>query len=74
MCLSIPAKVVGINGARVVVDVFGERREAELGEFEERVKIGDYVLIQYDFVVEILDRKVARESLKIWESLFEREN
>lgn len=33
------------------------------------VDIGDYVLVHAGFAIQIIDRKSARESFKLWEQL-----
>jgi hydrogenase expression/formation protein HypC len=72
MCLSIPSKVVKIDGERntAVVDTMGVTREAglELVEHED-IKIGDYVLIHIGFVMNKISEEDALESLKVYNEI-----
>ncbi len=67
MCLAIPAKVVKVEGEKAVLDVFGETSGARVKT--PRPKVGDYVLVQFGTVTDILDKKAAGESLKAWKEI-----
>lgn len=67
MCLAIPAKVVKVKRNVVIVDVLGEKREVKVNLIKP--KIGDYVIVQFGFITDILDKKVAEEGLKAWKEL-----
>ena len=68
MCLSIPAKIVAIDGNAATVDVMGNQREADLSLIEEP-ELGDYVLLHAGFAIEKMTAEDAAESLRIWEEL-----
>jgi hydrogenase expression/formation protein HypC len=68
VCLSIPAKIVELDGATATVDVMGNRREADVSLVEEP-RIGDYVLVHAGFAIEKMSAEDAAESLKIWQEL-----
>ena len=68
MCLSIPAKIVTIDGHVATVDVMGNRRQADLSLIEEP-QLGDYVLLHAGFAIERMTAEDAAESLRIWEEL-----
>ena len=68
MCLSIPAKIVTIDGNVATVDVMGNRREADLSLIEDP-QLGDYVLLHAGFAIERMTAEDAAESLRIWEEL-----
>ena len=68
MCLSIPAKIVTIDGNVAMVDVMGNRREADLSLIEDP-ELGDYVLLHAGFAIERMTAADAAESLRIWEEL-----
>lgn len=70
MCLAIPAKVVGVGDDCVEVDYGGELKKANSKLV--KVKKGDYVLVQFGFVTDILDKEVAEKSLKAWSELNEK--
>ena len=68
MCLSIPAKLVKIDGNVATVDVMGNQREADLTLIEDP-QVGDYVLLHAGFAIETMTAEDAAESLRIWEEL-----
>jgi len=65
VCLSIPAKIIEINGNTGKVEFSGGiRRDVDLTLVH--TKVGDYVIVHAGFAIEKLDEKSARESLEIW--------
>lgn len=68
MCLSIPARVIEINGNVGVADCDGNKIEVNLGLLKN-ISIGDYVLIHAGFAIKKYDPVDADETLKIWEEL-----
>jgi hydrogenase expression/formation protein HypC len=64
MCLSVPAKVVEINGAMADVSVGGTIFKAGL-QMVENVEIGDYVLLHTGFAIQKISEEEALETLKI---------
>ncbi len=71
MCLAVPARVISIDGDVVEVEQSGKIKKvsAEL----VRPKVGDYVLIQFGFVTEVLNKDDAEKSLKAWREAGEKE-
>ena len=67
MCLTVPAKVIEVKDDVATVDVLGEKREVRIDLVKP--KVGDYVIIQFGFVTEIVDKEVAESSLKAWKKL-----
>jgi hydrogenase assembly chaperone HypC/HupF len=70
MCLAIPGKVLKVGKDFVEIDHGGKRRKASVKLV--RPKVGDYVLIQFGFVTEILDKDAAEKSLISWRELNEK--
>ena len=68
MCLSIPAKIVKLDGNAATVDVMGNRREADVSLVEEP-QLGDYVLVHAGFAIQKMTAEDAAETLKIWEEI-----
>ncbi len=70
MCLAIPGKVIKIEEKRdfALVDVNGVRQRANVTLLPD-IKKGDYILLHVGFGIEIIDRKRAEETLKIWRGL-----
>lgn len=68
MCMAIPSRVTGIVDGHATVECFGVSRSVSMALMSEPVAIGDYVLIRSGrYVVEILDRDEALESLALLE-------
>ncbi|MEM3525931.1 MAG: HypC/HybG/HupF family hydrogenase formation chaperone [Candidatus Jordarchaeaceae archaeon] len=65
MCLAIPAKVLEIHGEKAIVDFGGVRREAWI-TLVDNVKVGDYLIIHTGYAIQILDKKEAEETLKLF--------
>ncbi|MCL2089673.1 MAG: HypC/HybG/HupF family hydrogenase formation chaperone [Micrococcales bacterium] len=71
MCLSIPARIVEIVGGAMPmaqVDVAGRTESCCLSYLPDAA-VGDYVLVQHGFAVELLDPQSAAESLAAFVAL-----
>ena len=71
MCVGIPAKIIAITPgvlpmARVLLN--GEELDCQLAYFPE-AELGDYVLIQNGFVMDVLDPQAAADSLAAFAEL-----
>lgn len=71
MCVGIPAKIIAITPgilpmARVLLN--GEELDCQLAYFPE-AEIGDFVLIQNGFVMDVLDPQAAADSLAAFAEL-----
>ena len=64
MCLSIPARVVSVDGEMADVSVGGAIFRAGL-QMVENVKVGDYVLLHAGFAIERLNEEDALETLRL---------
>ena len=64
MCLSVPARVIAINGDMADVSVGGAIFRAGL-QMVENVRIGDYILIHAGFAIEKLNEQDALETLRL---------
>ncbi|MFH1107291.1 MAG: HypC/HybG/HupF family hydrogenase formation chaperone [Candidatus Micrarchaeota archaeon] len=69
MCLAIPGKIVSLKdgGLTAVVDYGAETREAN--NALQNAKPGEWVLVQFKAVVDVLSEDEAREMLKAWEEI-----
>ncbi len=72
MCLAIPGLVESVEGRRALVDFGGVKREVMLDLMEEgSVGPGVYVIVHTGYVIQILDREAAEQSLETWRELLE---
>ena len=73
MCLSIPSKVVSIDENNMAtVDTMGVKREVTLDLIDERVEIGDYVLIHVGFAMNKISQEEALESIKVYDEIVQK--
>ncbi len=64
MCLSIPAKIVSINGSMAEVSAGGTIFKAGLQMIED-VTVGDYILLHAGFAIQKISEEDAAETLKL---------
>lgn len=64
MCLSIPAKILSIDGQRARVSLSGAEYNAAL-DLVEDVKVGDYVLLHSGFAIQVIDENEAQETIRL---------
>jgi hydrogenase expression/formation protein HypC len=64
MCLSIPAKIVSIEGSMAEVSAGGTLFKAGL-HMIENAKPGDYVLLHAGFAIQKISEKEAEETIKL---------
>jgi hydrogenase expression/formation protein HypC len=64
MCLTVPAKVLAVDGAKALVDSRGRQREVDASFVSPAV--GDYVLMISGVIVQRLDPEEAQEALRAW--------
>lgn len=70
MCLSVPAKVMRIEGENAEVSVGGTIMQANLGLVDD-VGVGDYILLHTGFALQKIDEEEAMETLKTFEEFSE---
>lgn len=68
MCLSIPGKIVEIDGIKAVADILGASREISL-ELVEGIELGDYVLIHAGCAIQKLDKEEAQNTIDLFNEL-----
>jgi hydrogenase expression/formation protein HypC len=68
MCLAIPAKIISISGTNAKVD-FGGNTIKEVDVSLVDAKIGDYVLVHAGYAIQVLNKKDAEETLKLWSEI-----
>jgi hydrogenase expression/formation protein HypC len=68
MCLSIPVKIVSIDGDAAETEIAGVRRQVSI-VFTPEAKVGDYVLLHTGYAIGVIDEAEAEETLKLLEEL-----
>lgn len=68
MCLSIPGKIIEIDGLKAVADILGASREISI-ELVEGIELGDYVLIHAGCAIQKLDREEAQNTIDLFNEL-----
>jgi len=73
MCLSIPSKVIKIDENNMAtVDTMGVKRKVTLDLIDEKIKIGDFVLIHVGFAMNKISQAEAVESLSIYDEIVQK--
>lgn len=68
MCVGVPCRILSITDGPMPmgrIDVAGQVQDACMAYVPE-AKVGDYVLIQNGFAMNLLTPQEARESLETW--------
>jgi hydrogenase assembly chaperone HypC/HupF len=65
MCLAVPGKIVKISKDSATVDYGTEKRNGKI--IEQGYKVGDYVIIQGGIVAIKVEKKEAKEALKLYQ-------
>lgn len=63
MCLSIPAKIISIDGEMSKVSIGGTIIDASLSLLEDP-KVGEYVLLHTGFAIEKISEEEAAETMR----------
>jgi len=69
MCLSIPAKIVSIDGDMAKVSIGNTISNASL-QLVENARIGDFVLLHTGFAIEILNAEQADETIRLLNEIY----
>ena len=72
MCLAIPAKILKIKNGIAEVD-FGRGVSREVNIMLVDAKVGDYVLVHAGYAIQVIDEKRAKETLRLWNGILEKE-
>lgn len=68
MCLSIPGKIVTIEGTKGIVDFNGIKKTVDLGFIKQPI-IGEFVLVHVGFAIQRIREDVAKEAYRLlWET------
>ena len=72
MCLSIPARILSINGDKARVSLGGAEYNAALN-LVDNVKVGDYILLHSGFAIQKIDEDEARETMRLLDEILEKD-
>jgi hydrogenase expression/formation protein HypC len=70
MCLSVPAKVISIDGNLAKVSIGGVVVDASI-QLMDYIDIGDYVLLHAGFAIQKLNEEEANETFRLLKELEE---
>jgi hydrogenase expression/formation protein HypC len=70
MCVSIPGRVIAIDGSEAHLDVLGAQRKAST-LMRPDVSIGDFVLTSAGMIVEVMDEDDAQATIALFRELME---
>jgi hydrogenase expression/formation protein HypC len=68
MCLSIPAKIISIDGNMAEVSTGGAVFKAGLHLIEDAI-VGDYILLHAGFAIQKISENDASETLRLLEEM-----
>lgn len=68
MCLSVPARIIKIDGQIADVSIGGALFKAGL-HMVENVKPGDYILLHAGFAIQKIDEEEALETIRLLKEL-----
>jgi len=72
MCLSIPAKILSIEGDKARVSLGGAEYNAALNLIDD-VTVGDYILLHSGFAIQKIDEAEAMETMRLLNEVIEKE-
>lgn len=74
MCLSVPGKVVSVDGMVAMVDFFGVRKSVLLHLVDAPVAPGDYVLNHVGYAISRIPAEEAEATLELYRELLDAED
>ncbi len=72
MCLSVPAKILSIEGDKARVSLGGAEYNAALN-LVDNVNVGDYVLLHSGFAIQKINEEEAMETMRLLNEVIEKE-
>jgi hydrogenase expression/formation protein HypC len=67
MCLAMPGKIIKIEGDDAMIEYPGQTRQAKI--LDGDYKVGDYVFVSSQIIVQKISDEEARQSLEAWENV-----
>jgi len=69
MCITIPMRIVSVEGVNGCCEARGVRREVRLDLLESEAFVGDYVLIHAGYAVEAMTEADAQATWKLFDEI-----
>jgi len=71
MCLAIPGKVIEINEkeASAVIEYFGVKKKIYTPLMDEKINLGDYLMVHAGYAIGKIDPQEALYTLKLFEEI-----
>jgi len=63
MCITLPAKIKKIKNQKIITEEDGRQKEVRGSLI--RVKVGDYVILQNNFIVGKITKREAKEIINL---------
>ena len=63
MCLTMPVKIISLKKEKIIVDELGKEKEATGSLI--KLKVGDYVILQNNFIIKKIPKESAEEILSL---------
>ena len=73
MCLGIPAKIIEISEFFAKAKIGSIIRDISLDIVDEKVAVGDYVIVHAGFAIHRIDEEEAKKSLELFKELMDEE-
>lgn len=69
MCLGIPMKIISITEEHAIAEIDGVGREISLMLLDEKISLGDYVIVHAGFAISRLSEEEARATLDLMKEI-----
>jgi hydrogenase expression/formation protein HypC len=66
MCISIPYKIIEITDKTAKAEAGGEIKDLKLDVIEDKLKVGDFVLVQEAYAISKISSKQANDLKKLF--------
>ena len=70
MCLTVPAKIIGVKEYTAIVDIMGIESKVNI-QLIENPKVGDYILVHAGCAIQRIDTDYFEELQEIFQSMLE---
>ncbi len=71
MCLSVPMRIIEVDGDKAVVELGGTTQEVSVILIDPSPEAGQYAIVHAGFAINVINEDEARENLAILEEMAE---